>query len=332
MCVARSGTGADEGLDREASVYSVVVPVYNNEATLPVLVERLERLNQELDGSLETVFVVDGSPDGSYLVLKELLPKAEFASELIALSRNFGSFAAIRQGLEVAAGPYFAVMAADLQEPSELIADFFRILATGEVDITIGVRVQRSDPFLGSLSSRVFWGAYRMLIQREVPPGGVDVFGCNLVVRDAVGSLRESNSSLVGLLFWLGFRRKNVPYERLPREHGSSGWTFRRKVRYLFDSAFSFTDLPIAALLAVGAVGIVASTVLGLAALILRLLGDISVPGYTPIVLLLVLSLSTILFGLGIVGSYVWRTFENSKGRPLFVPLSREHFGKDDRQ
>jgi len=313
-------------------VYSVVVPVYNNEATLPAVVERLERLNQELDGSLESVFVVDGSPDRSYLVLKDLLPKAEFASELIGLSRNFGSFAAIRQGLEVAAGPYFAVMAADLQEPGELIADFFRILATGEADITIGVRVRRADPFLSSLSSRVFWSAYRMFIQRDVPPGGVDVFGCNLAVRDAVGRMRESNSSLVGLLFWLGFRRKNVPYERRSREQGSSGWTFRRKVRYLVDSAFSFTDLPIAALLAVGAVGIVASAVLGMTALITRLLGGISVPGYTPIVLLLVFSLSTILFGLGIVGSYVWRAFENSKGRPLFVPLSREHFGKDDSQ
>lgn len=309
-------------------MYSVVVPVYRNEASLPAVIERLERLNEEFGGSLEAVFVVDGSPDRSYQVLKELLPDADFASELVLLSRNFGSLAAVRQGLAVAKGPYFAGMAADLQEPAQLISEFFRALATHEVDVVIGVRVRRADPFLSRLASGLFWWAHRKFIQREVPPGGVDVFGCNLVVRDALDSLRESNSSLVGLLFWLGFRRKEIPYERLPRLHGSSGWTFRRKVRYMFDSVFAFTDLPIAALLTVGIAGIVGSIFLGMLTLIMRFLGNISVPGYTPIVLVLFFSLSVNLIGLGIVGSYVWRTFDNSKGRPLYVPLSREHFGK----
>lgn len=310
-------------------MYSIVVPVYRNEETLPALIERLESLNGNLDARLEAVFVVDGSPDGSHHLLAEALPTARFRSQLVSLSRNFGSFAAIRQGLAVAEGPYFAVMAADLQEPPELVADFFRLMREDTADVVVGRRTGRSDPFFSALASRIFWGVYRRYIQPEVPEGGVDIFGCTRAVRDALLRLDESNSSLVGLLFWLGFRRAEVPYERQPRPHGSSGWSMRRKVRYLMDSAFAFTDLPITALLAVGTVGVLVSVVVGAAVLIARLSGAISVLGYTPLALLILFSLSMMLLALGIVGSYVWRTFENSKRRPLYVPLSHDIFGKE---
>src|SRR5206468_6803376 len=119
---------------------SVIVPVYRNEETLPALVERLDGLAREFDGPLEAVFVVDGSPDASLLVLRRLLSlKHRFSSQLIALSRNFGSFSAIRAGLAAADGEYMAMMAADLQEPVELVRDFFHGLAGGEHDIAIGV-------------------------------------------------------------------------------------------------------------------------------------------------------------------------------------------------
>jgi len=316
--------------DAATTRFSVIVPVYKNEDSIPSLLERLAEMNLELGGELEAVFVVDGSPDRSYRVLKQSLAGAGFRSQLACLSRNFGSFAAIRQGLALARGPYFAVMAADLQEPGGVVLEFFRRLATGEVDVTIGERVGRADPVLSSLSSRLFWWAYRTFVQPEVPPGGVDVFGCNLVVRDALLSLYESNSTLVGLLFWLGFRRENVQYERLARKHGRSSWNFRRKYRYLLDSAFSFTDLPIEVLTGVGAAGVLASMLLAVVVLLMRLAGRIQVLGYTPLMLLLLLSTSTILFGLGIVGSYVWRTYENSKNRPLYVPMAHETFQGDD--
>jgi glycosyltransferase involved in cell wall biosynthesis len=309
--------------------FSVVVPVYKNEGSIPQLVDRLERMDAELDGGLEAVFVVDGSPDRSYLALKERLAQSRVRSQLLALSRNFGSFAAIRQGMAVARGPYFAVMAADLQEPPDVVIEFFRRLSSDEVDVTVGVRTGRSDPFLSAMPARIFWWAYRRFVQREVPVGGVDVFGCNSAVRDALLSMHESHSSLVGLLFWLGFRREEVQYHRQPREHGTSGWGFRRKVRYLLDSVFAFTDLPISMLAGMGSVGIALSLALGVVVVTMRLLGRIPVLGYAPIMLLLLLSTSGILLALGIVGSYVWRTYENSKGRPLFVPLSHETFGED---
>jgi glycosyltransferase involved in cell wall biosynthesis len=282
-----------------------------------------------LGGGLEAVLVVDGSPDRSYTLLKERLAHATFPAQLICLSRNFGSFAAIRQGLAAAGGPYFAVMAADLQEPAAFALEAFRLLSEEPVDVAVGVRTGRADPILSRLSSRAFWAAYRVFVQREVPAGGVDVFGCNTPVRDALLAMPESNTSLVGLLFWLGFRRAEVPYERLARTAGRSAWTFGRKVRYLFDATFAFTDLPINALLGLGLIGITTALVVAALILVARATGGIRVPGYTPLALVSLFSLGVMLFGLGIVGTYVWRTFENSKGRPLYVPLSAESFRKE---
>ena len=183
------------------------------------------------------------------------------------------------------AGPIFAVMAADLQEPPELVEEFFRSLAEEPVDIVLGVRSDRDDPLLSKTSANVFWSIYRRFVQRDMPPGGIDAFACNQQVRDALMTLNESNTSLVGQVLWLGFRRKHVPYRRLPRKEGKSGWTFRRKLRYMFDSIFAFTDLPLTLLMAVGTLGVLFSTIIGTAVFVAWCLGTITVPGYTPVVL-----------------------------------------------
>jgi glycosyltransferase involved in cell wall biosynthesis len=311
-------------------IYSVVVPVYRNEESLAAVVEQLDGLADELDGALEAVFVVDGSPDASVLLLRRLLAeKHRFSSQLIALSRNFGSFSAVRAGLAAAEGDYLAMMAADLQEPISLVRDFFRGLSGGEHDIAIGVRIARDDPVRDMLPARIFWWLYRHLVERAIPPGGVDVFGCTRQVADQLLRLHESHTSLVGLLYWVGFRRLEVPYERQPRLVGTSGWGFRRKMRYLLDSIFSFTDLPITAIMVIGAIGVAVSTVWSIIVIVAWAAGKINVPGYTPLMLALFFVTSTVLIALGLVGSYVWRTYENSKGRPSVVPMTHERFNLD---
>jgi glycosyltransferase involved in cell wall biosynthesis len=310
--------------------YSLVIPVYKNEGSIGRLVETLRNLDERLDGKLEVVFVVDGSPDRSYEVLREKLRDGPFAAELVSLSRNFGSFSAVRMGLSLARGPYFAVMAADLQEPPELILDFFQSLSEEPVDLALGVRSDRDDPVLSKTSANIFWSIYRRLVQRDMPAGGIDAFGCNQKVRDALLSLNESNTSLVGQVVWLGFRRKQVPYRRRPRQEGKSGWTFRRKVRYMCDSIFSFTDLPLTLLLAIGALGSLFSTIIGVVVFAAWCVGAITVPGYTPVILAVLLSMFCQLTGLGIIGAYVWRGYENTKCRPAFIPMLHESFEKAD--
>jgi len=319
-----------ERAERPAGIlYSVVVPVYTNEATLGALIRHLEAIGARLPGRLEAVFVVDGSPDGSLVLLQRLLPEASIACQLVVHSRNFGSFAAIRTGMAAARGQFIGVMAADLQEPPELMERFFDVLAGGEADVAIGRRESRSDPAFSSFLSRTFWSLYRRLINPEVPRGGVDVFGCTREVAGHLLALGEAHSSLVGLLYWIGFRRVEVPYARAPRMSGKSGWTMRKRVRYLLDSVFSFTDIPISILSTVGLVGGLLTMITGLFVLVSWLTGRITEVGYTPLMLVLLFSTFTLLSGLGVVGSYVWRTYENSKGRPVSVPMSHETFDVD---
>lgn len=306
--------------------YSVVVPVYGNEATLPALIERLKTMADGLDAPMEVVFVVDGSPDGSLLVLRKLLPMSGLPAQLVCHSRNFGSFAAIRTGFAAARGDYVGAMAADLQEPPELVEQFFEHLSSGEYDVAVGVRTGRDDPLTATMLSKVFWSNYRRWVHPDIPAGGVDIFGCTKDVAARLVALDESHTSLVGLLYWLGFRRIGIPYQRAVRTEGKSGWSFQRKVRYFLDSVFSFTDVPITVLTSIGVIGGIVTLLASVVVIVARLTGAIQASGYTPIMLVILLSTFTILFGLGVVGSYVWRTYENSKGRPDSVPMSHEVF------
>ncbi len=305
-------------------IYSVIIPVYKNEESLPRLFKALEAMSANLGSQMEAVFVVDGSPDTSFQIIKNALNNLAFPAQLIGHSRNFGSFPAIRTGLASAKGKYFGVMAADLQEPPELICEFFHSLAADECDVSIGTRNGRTDPFLSRVASSMFWGLYRRLVVKDMPEGGVDIFGCNRVFRDHLLQLEESRSSLIALIFWLGFRRKFVSYIRQERLEGKSAWTLSKKIDYMLDSVFAFTDYPIRLLMKIGAFGSALSILLALLVLLGKLTGQIDVPGYAATVLTVLFFGALNLFGLGLVGTYAWRAYENSKKRPLAVVASRQ--------
>ncbi len=308
--------------------FSLIVPVYGNEGSIPDLIEAVSSLHAQIEG-FEAIFVVDGSPDLSYALLRESLPLVTFPSSLLALSRNFGAFAAIRAGLQAANGRLVAVMAADLQEPPQLIVDFSKLLASGDFDVVFGLREGRRDPWTSKFASSIFWRVYRALIMPDIPKNGVDIFAMTRDFRSRLLLLAESNSSLLAQLFWLGGRRGYVGYERQLRRHGTSAWTLKKKLRYLSDSVFSFTDLPVRILMAIGSASFVLAIILGAITLGAKLAGSDIVPGYagTLITILFFGALNSL--GLGIVGTYAWRTFENTKARPLAVVLTAEHFPKE---
>jgi polyisoprenyl-phosphate glycosyltransferase len=292
---------------------SLVIPVYGNSESIATLIEAVSEIEQALDGGFEVLFVVDGSPDDSRDLLHTALAERGLAARVIEHSRNFGSFAAIRTGMSLARGRRIAVMAADGQEPSSLVIEFLRRLEGSDVDIVVGERASRNDR--GHAFSKFYWRLYRRFVLQEVPAGGADVFACTAAVRDVICSLEPIHTSLVAQLFWVGFRRQSIPYDRLPSDT-PSGWTLRRKLRYLSDSVFAFTDLPVRILWLAGLLGLAIGALIATVALVGRLLGEIDVPGYTATILLIVLFGSLNLIGLGIVGSYVWRAYETVKGRP----------------
>ncbi len=206
--------------------------------------------------------------------------------------------------------------------------EFLRRLASDDVDVLAGERARavttrrcRVEALLAHLPSRFVLG--------DGIAAGVDVFACTAaVLLTLLCSLENVHTSLVAQLFWVGFRRELVPYERLPSP-GESGWTLRRKVRYLSDSVFAFTDLPVRILWTLGLVGLILAVLVALLVLIARLAGAITVD-YTPTILVLVFFASLNLLGLGIIGSYVWRAYETAKGRPGAIMRRRRAPGRGD--
>lgn len=316
-------------------IFSLIIPVYRNEGSIDQLIGELTNISASIDEQsncdLEVIFVVDGSPDNSFAVLQSKLATQKFSSKLVALSRNFGSFTAIRKGLEIGSGDYFGVMAADCQEPPELMIEACSQLTKDETDVVVGVRERRDDPFLYKLFSQVFWRLYRKSVVKEIPRGGVDIFACSKKVREALLSLPETHTSLVAQLFWVGFRRSEITYERRQRLDGlKSGWTFKKRISYMSDSIFAFTDIPVRFLLILGVFGTLFSLVASILVLGSWALGWIDIPGYTPIILSQLMLFTVTLLGFGIVGSYTWRAFENTKARPLGIVSIEESFPSND--
>lgn len=307
---------------------SLVIPVYKNEANLDRLLSELAKLAEQVAGEFEVVFVVDGSPDRCFELLRQKLPQQPFRSQLLSLSRNFGSFAAVAAGLEHARGSNIAVMAADLQEPPSLALQFFQVLGSGRADIVFGVRGGRSDPWLSELASNIFWLLYRKFVVKDIPAGGVDVFGCSGEVRDHLLRLQGIDTNLIALLFWLGFRREYIVYERQRRLEGKSAWTLGRKLRYCLNSVFNFTDLPIQLLLCAGALALVLAIGASILVVVAKLRGDIQVPGYTPIVLATLFFGALTSLGFGIVGQYLWLGLQAGRRRPRYIVRSAENHGE----
>ena len=312
-----------------AAECTVVIPVYRNAENIPALLDRLTELHATVPGGIQVICVVDGSPDDSHAKLMVGLPQRPFASQLLLLSRNFGSFSAIREGLAHTRTAYCAVMAADLQEPIELIDAFFRHLRSGNFDIAVGHRAGRHDRLIDQMASGLFWWSYRKMVQSELPPGGIDVFGCNTAFREHLLRFTESHTSLVGQILWLGFRRITLPYVRQARVIGRSAWTLKRKLTYLSDSVFAFSDLPIRLFTLIGGFGVGLSVLLSLLVLLARLTGMVAVPGYAATVLTVLFFGAVNLLGLGVIGAYVWRAYENTKARPLALVMHTQHFDGD---
>jgi glycosyltransferase involved in cell wall biosynthesis len=302
-----------------APEYSIVIPVYGNEESIDSLFVALNAICLELDHETEVIFVNDASPDNSSVAIANRALTAKFRVRLLSHSRNFGAFAAIRTGLRVAEGKFIGVISADLQEPPELLIAFFEKLRGNSADIIFGSRSTRNDPLRTIFFAKCYWLMYRKFVNSEVPKNGIDVFACTSQVAKIINRLNETNTSLIGMLFWIGFRREFLPYDRLPRPFGKSSWTFRMKFQYMLNSVYAFSDLPIRIIRTIGFVGATFSLFLSSVVLLALMSGQIQVPGYVPTIIAILFGNSAILIALGILGSYIWRIYENSQGRPFAI-------------
>jgi polyisoprenyl-phosphate glycosyltransferase len=300
-------------------VFSIVVPIYFNEPNIPDTIPRLLALEEQLGGySLELVLVDDGSKDGSLAALREYQAKDPARIKVVKLTRNFGSMAAIQAGLTVATGDCVGMIAADLQDPPEI---FLEMLAHWErgTKAVFAVRADREE----SLGQKFFSNSYYALMRRFAvagyPEGGFDFFLIDRQVVNEVNRIREKNTNLMTLIFWLGFQPVAIPYVRRARQKGVSRWTFEKKVKLFIDSFVAFSYAPIRVLSGVGFIVALSAFVYAGWVLYSWAFHHIPVKGYAPIVILLSFTAGIQMIMLGVLGEYLWRTLDESRRRPAFV-------------
>jgi len=298
---------------------SVVVPVYYNTESLPKLFDALAGVETQLQSrglGLELVFVDDGSGDDSLIRLLEF-KAARPSTKVVKLTRNFGAVAASKMGFHFVTGDAFLILAADLQDPPELILELVDRWLEG-AKYVVATREKRDDPPASRLFARIYYYLIRAIAVRDYPEGGYDLA---LMSREFLPLLRHSAKNINTPLYayWLGFKPTFVSYVRRRREHGRSRWTFWKKVKFFLDSVLGFSIVPIRFISACGLIVAVASFAHGAMLAFNTIRHGSDVPGFATIVTLVTFLLGLVIVMLGVIGEYLWRIFDEVTRKPEAV-------------
>jgi polyisoprenyl-phosphate glycosyltransferase len=297
---------------------SVVVPMYDEQAVLPIFIERLRPVLDRLDVNYELLAGDDGSRDRTpelLAVAAESWPQLR----LVRLLRNSGHQAALSAGFQRARGDYLVSLDADLQDPPEVIADLLARARSADVDVVYGVRSDRSsDNVAKRATASLYYRLMRRLVGREIPHDAGDFRLVSRRVVDAVNSLPEDGRVFRLVIPWLGFPSADVAYVRAERAAGTTKYSLSKMLRLAFDSLTAFSAAPLRLATWLGVAGGLLSAIMVVGALAAKLTGR-TVPGWTSTVLAVGVIGAIQLICLGLLGEYVARLFQASQGRPQFL-------------
>ena len=295
---------------------SVIVPVYFNEQSLPALFDELNAVEQQLeqrDVGLELIFVDDGSGDASLETLLDYRQRRP-ATRVLKHTRNFGSFQAVKSGLSYVTGDCFLFLAADCQDPPELIVQTVDRWLAGKKYV-VAARQSRNDPFLSKCFAAVYYKLLSVFVVKNYPRGGFDLALMDkAILPHMLNAGKNVNLNLFG--YWLGYEPELIFYERKVRSHGKSRWTTTKKIKLFLDSMLGFSVAPIRMISLIGLVVAVVSLGYGSTVLVTALLGDTQVPGFAALATLISFLLGLIIVMLGVIGEYLWRIADESNRRP----------------
>jgi len=288
---------------------SILIPVYYNEQSIPLLFAELLKVEEQLEQrevKLELIFIDDGSGDNSLQELKKLKQEREDI-RIIKHSRNFGTMHALKSGFQLVTGDCFMLLAADLQDPPELIVQMVDKWLAGSKYV-VGERIAREDPWTSKLFSYFYYTLVRLFVIKDYPNGV-------LMDKAMLPYLQQSGKNINVNLFsyWLGFKPAVIPYKRQARLHGKSRWTFLKKLKLFLDSILGFSIVPIRLISLVGIIVSLGSFSYGILIVINALLGNVPVMGFASFLLGLIIVM------LGIIGEYIWRIFDEINKRPESV-------------
>jgi glycosyltransferase involved in cell wall biosynthesis len=309
----------EEGMQmRELPRLSVAIPVHNEASVLPELLSRLSKvLNDLAGGPHEIVFVDDGSTDGSFAFLEEAA-KSDSRIVVISLSRNYGHQAALTAALDHVSGDAAIVMDGDLQDVPEAIPDFIEKYNQG-YDVVYAQRVRRKEPWALRLCYFVFYRMMAKLSDVRLPLDSGD-FG--LISRRVIDQLRrmpEHHRYLRGMRGWVGFRQAGLAVERGERHSGKSKYSVLRLMKLAADGIFAFSIVPIRAAALLGAATITLSVLYVFYSVYAKFLLHESPQGFTALIATFTFLSGVLLFFLGVIGEYVGRIYEETKGRPIYI-------------
>lgn len=298
---------------------TVVTPAYNEEGNLRALHERLVSVFRACGQSYEWIIVDDSSKDGTFQVATEIAA-ADPAVRAFRFSRNFGSHAAILCGLEHCTGDIAVVLAADLQDPPEIIPALLREIDKGAGVVWAAREQREGESFLKIVTSRFFyWFIRKVLKVDRTPPTGADFFAITRPVIDSLCRIQEPNFNIFMALCWLGYTQAAVPYSKQERFSGKSGWSLFQRIKLAVDSFVASSYAPIRFMSATGFL----TSLLGLIYAMVIIYNSIfrggAVQGWPSLMVVTLFASGIVMTMLGVLGEYVWRSLEASRARPLYI-------------
>lgn len=299
------------------SKLSIIVPVYFNEDTLMDLyIDMKEKILGQLE-AYELIFVDDGSGDASWQILNEIR-ELDSNVRLVKLSRNFGEHAAILAGLSVSTGDCAVTKQADLQEDSTLILEMFDKWKEGN-KVVLAVRRSRDESKIKVFFANLYYAIVRKFVNKNMPAEGCDCYLIDRQVIEVIERLDEKNSSLTLQVMWVGFKTAMVYFDRKDREKGVSRWTFAKKFKLVMDSLMSFSYMPIRAMVYMGLIFDVIAFALFVSVIVEFFTMGTPIAGWPSLMCVVLVSAGMILTMMGILGEYLWRTFDAARNRPPFI-------------
>jgi len=306
---------------------SVVVPMYNEEEVIEVTYRRLKTVLDKLGETYEIVFVNDGSRDRTADIVRSLCAE-DRRVKLVEFSRNFGHQIAVTAGMDHASGRTVVLIDADLQDPPELIADMVAKWREG-YDVVYGKRIERKgESWFKKLTAAAFYRLLRSMTSVNIPVDTGDFRLMDRKVSDALTSMRERSRFIRGLVSWAGFKQTSVDYVRDERFAGETKYPLRKMIRLSLDAMTSFSTRPLKIASVLGFVLSAVGFVYLFVVLYQRLFTDTTTQGWTSMIAISLLFHGITLSLLGVLGEYIGRTYEESKGRPLYLVAEAVNFGE----
>jgi len=299
--------------------YSIILPVYNESENVQLLHERISKVMTKLKSPFEMIFVNDGSTDRTVEKL-ETLYKKDKTVKIINFSRNFGHQTAVSAGLKYCTGDMVAILDSDLQDPPEVLPDFFKKLESG-YDTVYAIRKNRKETAWKKFAYSTYYRLLKSLANVDIPLDSGDFCVMSRRMIDAINSLPERNRFVRGLRSWVGFKQAGLAYDRDARSAGESKYTMSKLFKLASDGIFSFSYMPLQAITWLGFVGILFSVIGSLWAGYQKFFtaNYNAVPGFATTVILIMFIGGLQLFSLGVVGEYMRRMYDEIKARPQYI-------------